>query len=430
MKVMVLGGGSNQVELIKKAKMQGDEVILIDYLPNCPGSKIADMHLPISSFDTESIISVARTHNADAIVTAGTDQPVLSAAIASQEIGLNFYAQKDLAKAVTNKIVMKSIFKENNIPSVNYRLINKDFKDEEISSLKFPVVLKPVDSQGQRGIYKLNSVDEVRSKIDISLSYSREDVALVEEFYKNDEITVNGWVNNGKLTIISVVDRVTIKRDEHIGICLCHNYPSIHLKKYKKKINKITQNIVKAFNIKNGPIYFQYLIGDDGIKVNEIAMRIGGAYEGITIPIISGIDILKLVLDYVKYNKIDSSSLDNYSIDKNDVFLSTQLFFCNAGTIDYMTPIEEITSIPFVKAAHYEYKRGDIIKRLVNSTARLGYIIIEGKSFDDMINNINFVFNTLKVLDKDGNNLVIKYTDYADKYLFENKFFIITGIKK
>ena len=418
MKVMVLGGGSNQIDLVKKAKQEGDEVILIDYLLDCPARKYADIHLLISTFDAEAITKAAEEHRVDAIVTSGTDQPVLSAAIASQKLGLNFYADIDLAKAVTNKMIMKQIFKDCNIPTVNYKLVKKDFSDAELASLNFPVVLKPVDSQGQRGIFKLNTIEEIRRNIASTLSYSREEYALVEEFYKNDEITVNGWVTDGKLKIISVVDRVTIKRDNHIGICLCHNYPSVHLSEYHDDINKITKQIVKSFNIQSGPIYFQYLVGDDGVKVNEIAMRIGGAYEGLTLPIIADVDIIKMVLDYTKYKKADTAQLESYHLKNNNVHLSTQLFFCDAGTIDYITPIEEIEKLPFVKAARFRYQKGDTIKRLINATARAGYIIIEGTSFENMIENVNYVFDNIKVLDKDGNNLVIKYSDYKDKYLF------------
>ena len=103
-------------------------------------------------------------------------------------------------------------------------------------------------------------------------------------------------------------------------------------------------------------------------------MRVGGAYEGITIPMIAGIDILKMVLDFTKYNNVKNHDLKNYSLKKNNVFLSTQLFFCSAGTIDYMTPEEEIKSIPCVKAFRYGYKKGDTIKRMVNATARAGFV--------------------------------------------------------
>ncbi|MBN2879423.1 MAG: ATP-grasp domain-containing protein [Clostridia bacterium] len=418
MRVMVLGGGSNQVELIKKVKQEGDEAILIDYQLDCPGKKYADMHIMISTQDAKNIKRIAQQQKIDAIVTAGADQPVLTAAIVSAELGIGFYADPELAKAVTNKILMKSIFTKNNIPTPKYCLIKKDFSESDISSLNFPLVLKPVDCQGQRGVYKIFSTDEIRLKIASTLSYSMEDVALLEEFYENDEITVNGWLDNGELKIISVVDRITIKQDNHIGICPCHNFPSVYFKKYHDELISLTHEIVSAFNMLNGPVYFQYLLGDEGLKVNEVAMRIGAAYESITIPMIANIDITKMVLDYCKYNKADTSALKDYSMDNNQIYLSTQMFFCDAGTIAYMTPLEDILNLPFVKAAQYGYQTGDTVKRLVNATARAGYFVVEGCDFDDMLMNVDFVFDYFEILDSKGNNLVKKYNSYPNKYLF------------
>jgi DNA repair protein RadC len=74
-------------------------------------------------------------------------------------------------------------------------------------------------------------------------------------------LTVNGWVENTKATVLSVVDRVTIKNTRHIGVCLCHNYPSLHWETYQDEIISLTERIVSAFQIKDGPIYFQYLVG-------------------------------------------------------------------------------------------------------------------------------------------------------------------------
>ena len=83
-----------------------------------------------------------------------------------------------------------------------------------------------------------------------------------------------------------------------------------------------------------------------------------------------------------------------------------------------MTPAEEVEKIPFVRAFHYSYKQGDTIKRLVNATARAGYLIVEGTDFINLIDNVNYVFDNFQILDSEGNNLVIKYSDYHDKYVF------------
>lgn len=415
---MVLGGGGCQQNLIKRAKEEGHYVVVADYLESPPACRFADEHVRVSTFDTPAVLKAARELKIDGITTLGTDQPVLTAAVVSKELGLNYYADPELALAVTNKRVMKEVFNKHNIPSCDYRLIGEGFSDEEIEGLSFPAVLKPVDSQGQRGIFLVNNADEARRHIAETLSYSREEKVLLEEFYRSDEITVNGWAADGSAKIISVVDRVTMRGTNRIGICLCHNFPSVHLEKYNEEIERITDDIVDAFGIEEGPIYFQYLIGEEGIKVNEIAMRIGGAYEDITLPIISEIDVASMLMQYAKNGSCDTEALSRYNLSENNKFLSTQLFFLKPGSIMQATPEQEILNLKGVKDVYYSVCEGDKIGGIENATARAGYFIVEGNSFSDMINNVDTVFNSMQFLNQDGENLVIKYSDYKDKYLF------------
>jgi biotin carboxylase len=415
---MVLGGGNCQLNLIKRLKSEGDYIILVDYLEDCPAKKYADIHLLISTFDIPSVIQAAKDHSIEAIVTLGTDQPVLTAATVAEELGLPFYLNREQALKATNKRIMKNIFKENHIPCVDYRMIDNTFTDKDIEGLNFPAVLKPVDSQGQRGIYKVNDINEVRKYIQGTLSYSREEKVLLEEYYDNDEITVNGYLVDGEFYIISVVDRVTMVKDNHIGICICHNFQSVHLEKNYEEILNITQSIINACEFTDGPVYFQYLVGKDGIKVNEIAMRIGGAYEDVTVPLLSEIDILGLVLDNVKGKPINKAKLDQYSLKNNNRYFSAQLFFCKPGKIKTITPINDLKRLSGVREVYYDIKVGDEIKTIENATARAGYVIVSGETFDNMIDNVNKMFNNFKVIDDNGDNLVIKYQDYNEKYKF------------
>lgn len=418
MKLMVLGGGNCQLNLIKKAKERGHEIILIDYLDDCPGLGYADKHIRISTFDSEEILQYAKKESIEGIVTLGTDQPVLSAAIVADELNLNFYIDKDTALQVTNKRVMKPIFEANNIPCVDYVLIDKDFENIQVEKISFPAVMKPVDSQGQKGIFLINDVEEIKENIETTLSFSREDKVLLEEYYSNDEITINGWVDDGEVTIISVVDRVTLSNENHIGICLCHNYPSLHYQKHKDDIKSITKKIVETLKIKNGPIYFQYLIGENGVLVNEIAMRIGGAYEDISIPIISNIDILDMLLTYIEEGDCNTNKLQGYDLNNNKLCVSNQLFFCKPGYVNYITSKEEILKLEFVHDVYYAIEEKVFLGDIENASARAGYFIVSGNSFDDMIKNVNIVFEVLRVEDENGENLVIKYEDYCDKYKF------------
>ena len=418
MRLMVLGGGSAQLNLIRRAKSLGDFVVVADYLMDCPGGQIADTHVPVSSFDAEGVIHAGREHGIEGIVTMGTDQPVLTAALAAEALGLPFYMDSQTALAFTNKRVMKALFRQYGIPANDYVLIGKDFGNEELDGIHFPAVLKPVDSQGQRGIYLVQAPNDVRRHINDTLRYSREDKALLEVYYKSDEITVNGWVEDGRATILSVVDRLTIRNTRHIGICLCHHFPSVHLQQYQNDINSLTQRIVTALGMKNGPLYFQYLVGAQGIRVNEVAARIGGAYEDLTMPLISGINILEILLDFVRTGSCDTTALQDYDVMKQGTYVSTQLLFCRAGRVARITPREEIMALPDVRDVYYRYAPGSEIPAIENATARAGYMIIEGNSFEDMIDNVNHTFDTLEVADPTGTNLIIRYEDYPDKYYF------------
>lgn len=421
MKILVLGGGYCQLNMIKRLKSEGHYIVLVDYLKNNPSKVYADEHHCISTFDIAAVLEVVTKTNAKAIITMGTDQPVLTAAAVSKETGISFYVDPDIALAVTNKRIMKAQFIRYKIPTANYRLIPQDFTERNILGLNFPAVLKPVDSQGQRGIFIVHNINDIRMNIDETLSYSRENKVLLEEYYPNDEITVSGWVHDGVANIISVVDRVTMEKDNRIGICIAHNYPSRHFNKYEEDIYKITQDIVTGFGIKEGPLYFQYLIGGRGVIVNEIAMRIGGAYEDIAIPLYSEIDLLGLVINNLLGIEYNLKKLQKYKVSDNHNSLSVQMFFIKPGTISYMTSLKELLDINGVEDVLYLVSEGNKIGDIENATARAGYFIVSGKDYEDIMNKVNMVYGKLKVNDADGKNLVIKYSDYKDKYKFIGK---------
>ena len=141
----------------------------------------------------------------------------------------------------------------------------------------------------------MDSAAEVIAHLEKTLAFSRCEEALVEEFYENDEMTVSGYIDNGKLVIFTIVDRLVYPDPVHIGVCIGHRFPSVHMGDYEV-IKKISEDIVREFGLVSGPFYLQLLKGKKGIVVNELACRIGGAFEDVTIPWLTGFDILDAVM--------------------------------------------------------------------------------------------------------------------------------------
>ena len=408
MKLLVLGGGRAQLSAIKKTKELGHQVIVSDYLKDAPGRALVDHAELVSTFNIKDNVRVGRKYDIDGVMTIGTDQPVYTAAAVADKLNLNTLIDEKTAKAVTNKKVMKNIFKKNKIPTAKFKIIDKNFKQKNLKEINFPAVIKPLDSQGQRGVFKINSTEEVSRYFKDVLKFSREDEILIEEYYESNEITISGWVEQGKTNILTITDRITYEQARHIGICTAHIFPSRYLNDYFHEIENISKEIVRFFNIKNGPIYFQFLVGEEGIKVNEIACRIGGAYEADFIPLITGVNILEMAIKAAIGQTIDFKQLNNYNILKNDNWLSVQLFFANQGIIQSIGNIDEIKKMDDLIKIELNYRVGDTISKIQNATARAGYFIVKGASRQQLKENIKEVYDNLLIKNGKGENLVLR----------------------
>ncbi len=408
MKIMIVGGGEAQLNAIRRAQSFGFTVVVSDMNPECPGSLEADLFVKASTFSIEETYTAALKAGVDAILTLGTDQPVLPVARTASKMGLHSGISVETALAVTNKRVMKPIFTKNEIPSCKFGFISLNSGSEDLSDLTYPLVVKPVDSQGQRGVYKVENWEELKGYLPDVLSWSREKEALVEEFYQSDEITVSGWSARGKFYPLTVTDRVTRSNGPHIGVCTSHEYPSKYLERYSEEIIALSEKIVSSFSITNGPVYIQMLIGDDGIKVNEVASRIGGAYEDEFIPAVTGVDILNLQFQLAVDGSVDESVLKNY-IFPSHFYGSVVLFFTKPGTVASNGDMDLVKKMTGVINGKYILKPGRKVGNRENSTARAGYAALKCSSPVELEDLKKMIYPLLEVKDTNGDNILCDF---------------------
>jgi len=407
-KLLLLGASNTQLNAIVRAKAKGHTVIVTDYLAEAPGKRYADEAEMVSTFDAEGCLAVAQKYEVDGIFTVGTDQPVLTCAYVAQRLGLPSFLNMDTALAVTNKRVMKNEFIKNGIPTPQYRLLQSDFTLADIRGMRFPMVIKPLDSQGQRGVYKVTSVEEIHHLFSSVLQYSRESQILAEEYYESDEITLSGWVEQDEIHILSITDRRTFESAPHIGICFAHDFPSKYLHSHFMEIQGITKRIVKHFGIHNGPIYFQMLIGAEGVKVNEVACRIGGAYEDELIPLLTGFDILNDVIDHASGQ--EKREVSNVDILANNKWASVELLFIRPGIIGSMPTLDKCKKdLTGLVAGRFNVQSGMQLGEIENATQRMGYLIFEGATREELRQNITQAYQKLKILDQEGHNMLIDF---------------------
>ena len=404
----ILGGGPGQISAINCVKEKGYEVLVSDLNPSAPGFLSADFKSYASTFDEEAVLADAVKYGSSFLMTTGTDQPVLTAARVSSRLGLSYFLTPQQALVVTNKKIMKNAFRNNNIPTMKFVILRDNFHDEELQQLQFPLVIKPLDSQGQRGVLKVYSISDIRDNIKKVLSFSREKEILAEEYYESRELTVSGWVQKGKTNILLITDRVTIDNGPHLGVCVSHRYPSLFHHK-KKELSELVSRITSMIGLDSGPVYYQILMGDKGFQVNEIACRLGGAYEDEFIPDMTGVPLLDLMVDLTTGKNFTPLSQTDIHEKLSGKYLSLQMFFAKKGVISHQGGMERVLSMEGILNGKFLLKIGTKIVSRENSTQRAGYFIVTGSSPEEVNDRIKIAYDHLILEDESGQSMIQFY---------------------
>ena len=209
--IMIIGGGLLQLPVIQTAKKMGHQVIVTDYNPNAIGMKFADIPIVMSTRDIEGSVRVAKSQNAitpiHAVLTAGTDASMTVAAVAN---ALNLPGIKfDDAEAATNKLKMRLRFTSHNVPCPNFLPVwSLNDAKKACKILGFPLVLKPSDNMGARGVRKIDNKSQIPEAFKFAKSASPSGELIIEEYMEGPELSIDAVIFNGEITITGVADRI------------------------------------------------------------------------------------------------------------------------------------------------------------------------------------------------------------------------------
>src|SRR5690606_11585561 len=193
---LVLGGTIPHIVLIENLKLRGYYTILVDYYENPPAKQYADLHLQESTLDQDKVLQIAKEKNADLVISTSIDQANVTACYVGQKLGLPIPYSYESALTFTNKVLMKDILIRNNIPTSNFIEVDSLGKIN-LNSLSLPLVVKPSDSTGSKGVYKINNEEELRTAVVNAMEISRNNRVIIEEFKNGTEIQADFLIKDG-----------------------------------------------------------------------------------------------------------------------------------------------------------------------------------------------------------------------------------------
>ena len=293
-KLAIIGASYLQQPLVEKAKKMGLEVHCFAWEEGAVCKDIADYFYPISIIEKEQILQECQNIGIDGITTIASDVAVLTVNYVASQMGLISNPDK-YSEMTTNKYLMRECFAQNNIPSPKFSLVS-DGNDYNICGFQFPLIVKPTDRSGSRGVEKVLAPIQLDEAIKRAKKESFSDTAIIEEFVTGREISVESISYKGKHYILQITDKVTTGAPYFVE--LEHHQPSSLPDTIQSQVKDIVLHALDALHIQYGASHSELKITEDGdIRVIEIGARMGGDFIGSDLVRLStGYDFLEGVI--------------------------------------------------------------------------------------------------------------------------------------
>lgn len=296
---MILGAMQMHIPLIKYAKDRGYYVITVDYTTDAPGHKFSDEYSLLSTTDLVGVENLAKAKNVDIVMTFNSDPAAYTAAYVSERLGLNGNSAKSV-KIMSNKDLFRRFLIDNNFNCPRFKVISSkdDLKNLEI---KYPALVKPVDSSGSKGITKIYINKEVTQAYEKAISFSRCKKVIIEEYIDSEFNQLHGdaFILDNKVVGLFLGDHHfndNINGLVPFSTTFPTKIPGNLLIKIKNEIERFINEIGFKFGGINVEIRVDNLSQD--VYLIEVGARNGGNFTFDVIKKYSGFDFLKAIFDY------------------------------------------------------------------------------------------------------------------------------------
>ena len=364
--VLIFGVGELQKSIINRAKKMGLYVVGIDPCEDAACRDEVDAFEIVGGQDYEGTLAVARKYNVAAVVTAATDKPLVMMARVAKELGLRFYSE-ETAIWSTDKYQMKQRFIEGGIPCARGKVIKSV---DEAKDLDFPLILKPRDNSGSRGVILCRDMQSLQNAMDEALQYTRLDSVLVEEYIEGQEYSIEGLHYDGKSEVIQFTEKKTTPFPYNVE--LRHTQPANVSEKHKEQIRKIVADIAVVLGFENCPSHTELKINERGIFVIETSPRLGGGYITSTLtPLSTGINMEDQLLNIATVAPVDTK---NNRVERAS---AVHFFSLPEGIVTSIDPnLKKIKEWPGVEYFDLKLREGSIVRKFKSGLDSYGQIII------------------------------------------------------
>ena len=389
-RIMVLGAGRGQVDLIKAIKNYGHTVIVASVDGNYPGFEYADEICYVDISNPVDVYNKAKELNLDAVTTACLDTGIAALGYTCEKLNLSGLSENS-AKLSGDKLLMKSAFMNNGVNTARFKKVTTtDDLSLVDNEFNYPMIVKAVDLQGSRGINIVHNKDELLIGFNDTMNETRKDFCIVEEFIEGYEFGAQAFVVNNKVLYVLPCGDITFLGKTNIPVG--HYAPFECDNEMWESIYSESVKAINAIGLNNCAVNIDMILKDGKVYMIELTGRVGANCLPQLTSIYYGIDVYKLIIDTA------------LGLDPSEYFFSTKkaptacyakmLYSLESGVlkefIDNNESNESIIEItPFVKT-------GSVINEFSNSKDCIGQIVVKGENIKECKKLISIIESNIR----------------------------------
>lgn len=378
---MILGAGPYQVPLIRKARSMGLRVIAVSIAGDYPGFDEADDAVFLDVRDAQGVLGEARARRIDAVVTNQTDLSVTTAAYVAEKMGLPGIGRA-CATRFTNKLMMREVAERCGGAAIAFRrAASPEAAAAAAETMRFPLVVKPVSSQGSRGVTKVARGQELAAAVLEAQAHAASGEVLVEEYFEGREVALDGLSVRGEFQNLPLGD-IELFDDGARLVARSGSYPSDLDAALQRKVCALNERIVRAMGIPFGLTHSEFRVCEatGEVLLLETAARGGGAFiSSDLVPLACGLDVERILLEQVLGRPVPEA---RQSARRAAAYVCAGGF--PDGILRDVRGLDVARSIPGFVRAVLQKRIGDAVGPLVDKTSRPAIFLLDGETRDDL----------------------------------------------
>lgn len=412
-RLLILGGMRFSCEIVKTARAMGIYTLVADYnkIEDSPAKQIADEAVDLSVIDVDAVVSYVKSHQIDGVFVGFNDMLLPYYAEICEKTGLPCYGTKEQFETLIAKDQYKTLCRQFGVPTIPEYDIND-------TSIKYPVLVKPVDSSGSRGITICHNREELEEAVEIGKKASKTGKVLIERYMDGREVTVFWTFQNGNYYLSALANR-HVKHNQGkdvIPLPVGYTFPSVFLLKYQNEVEENCKKMFSHLGIKDGMMFMQCKVEDGTSFVYDLGFRPTGSLEYKILKRVCGYDPLEMMI----YHSLTGSMGPEDITAKVNPLFNAPAFnvscLCAPGTIKEIIGVEEVRSLPEVEDVVLGHVPGETItEQMRGLLAQITVRVLGSVSKkEELLPIMQKIDNTIHLVGEQGEELLLPGIEYSD----------------